>query len=152
MQAAEYCFAPAGDTPTSSRLYSSLAAGCVPVVLADSADEDVFPFPASLDWSEIAVVAPIPTDRTDVAELAAILRAEGPEAREKRRDAGAAAFDNHLDYIGNARGVADATARTVAVAVVAALLTTPLDVARTRVLLRTAPGAGDAGPPSRFVL
>ena len=45
-------------------------------------------------------------------------------------------------------GVADATARTVAVAVVAALLTTPLDVARTRVLLRTAPGAGDAGPPT----
>lgn len=43
-------------------------------------------------------------------------------------------------------GVADATARTVAVAVVAALLTTPLDVARTRVLLRTAPGADDAGP------
>ena len=29
---------------------------------------------------------------------------------------------------------------------VAALLTTPLDVARTRVLLRTAPGADDAGP------
>ena len=42
----------------------------------------------------------------------------------------------------------DATARTVAVAVVAALLTTPLDVARTRVLLRTAPGAADAGPPA----
>ena len=45
-------------------------------------------------------------------------------------------------------GVLDATARTVAVAVVAALLTTPLDVARTRVLLRTAPGAADAGPPA----
>ena len=45
-------------------------------------------------------------------------------------------------------GVVDATARTVAVAVVAALLTTPLDVARTRVLLRTAPGAADAGPPA----
>ena len=45
-------------------------------------------------------------------------------------------------------GVLDATERTVAVAVVAALLTTPLDVARTRVLLRTAPGAADAGPPA----
>ena len=45
-------------------------------------------------------------------------------------------------------GVLDATERTVAVAVVAALLTTPLDVARTRVLLRTAPGAVDAGPPA----
>ena len=88
----------------------------MPVVLADSADEDVFPFPASLDWSEIAVVAPILTDRTDVAELAAMLRAEGPEAREKRRDAGAAAFDNHLDYIGNARGVADAFLRELAAA------------------------------------
>ena len=45
-------------------------------------------------------------------------------------------------------GVLDATARTIAVAVIAALLTTPLDVARTRVLLRTAPGAADAGPPA----
>ena len=45
-------------------------------------------------------------------------------------------------------GVVDATARTVAVAVVAALLTTPLDVARTRVLLRTAPGAAESGPPA----
>ncbi|CAH0364793.1 unnamed protein product [Pelagomonas calceolata] len=45
-------------------------------------------------------------------------------------------------------GVLDATARTVAVAVVAALLTTPLDVARTRVLLRTAPGAAESGPPA----
>ena len=45
-------------------------------------------------------------------------------------------------------GVLDATERTVAVAVVAALLTTPLDVARTRVLLRTAPGAAESGPPA----
>ena len=115
MRTAEYCFAPAGDTPTSSRLYSSLATGCVPVVLADRADQDVLPFPASIAWGKIAVVAPTLTNETDLKRLAASLRADRPR-RERRRVAGAAAFASHLDYIGNARGVADAFLRELSVA------------------------------------
>lgn len=30
-----YCQVPAGDTPTSSRLYDAIACDCIPVVISD---------------------------------------------------------------------------------------------------------------------
>tara|TARA_B110001452_G_scaffold253457_1_gene244195 strand:- start:757 stop:1875 length:1119 start_codon:yes stop_codon:yes gene_type:complete len=35
MRASEFCIVPKGDTPTSSRLYSAIACGCVPLIIAD---------------------------------------------------------------------------------------------------------------------
>ena len=35
MRASEFCVVPKGDTPTSSRLYSAIACGCVPLIIAD---------------------------------------------------------------------------------------------------------------------
>ena len=60
-------------------------------------------------------MAPTLTNETDLKRLAASLRADRPR-RERRRVAGAAAFASHLDYIGNARGVADAFLRELSVA------------------------------------
>jgi hypothetical protein len=49
-----FCFVPAGDTPTSRRLFDAVAAGCVPVVLG-SFDHLVanLPFSRSIDWTQI---------------------------------------------------------------------------------------------------
>ena len=85
-----------------------------------------------------------PRRRPSARRWPTLFAAELP--RSLLRIVGLAALDAAAPAGGG--GVLDATERTVAVAVVAALLTTPLDVARTRVLLRTAPGAADAGPPA----
>lgn len=45
------CFVPAGDTPTSRRLFDAMAAGCIPVLMAP--EEDILPnlpFPTAIDW------------------------------------------------------------------------------------------------------
>ena len=47
------CLAPAGDTPTSRRLFDSMAAGCLPVLMAPA--EDIMPnlpFPKAIDWPQ----------------------------------------------------------------------------------------------------
>ena len=50
---AKICLIPAGDTPTSRRLFDAMAAGCVPLLLAPY--EDIMPnlpFPKAIDWPE----------------------------------------------------------------------------------------------------
>jgi hypothetical protein len=56
MERASLCLCPAGDTPTSRRLYDALAAGCVPVLFEhlDTMAENL-PFPNVVDWSAVAV-------------------------------------------------------------------------------------------------
>ena len=47
------CLAPAGDTPTSRRLFDSMAAGCLPVLMAPT--EDIMPnlpFPKAINWPQ----------------------------------------------------------------------------------------------------
>lgn len=52
------CLVPAGDTATSRRLFDSLAAGCVPIVLVEyEAIARSLPFRSSIDWPSIAVFA-----------------------------------------------------------------------------------------------
>ena len=51
-----YCFVLPGDTPTSRRLFDSVAAGCIPLIMGD-ADKIAsnLPFHSSIDWSELAL-------------------------------------------------------------------------------------------------
>ena len=52
----EFCLVPAGDSPTSRRLYDALASGCVPVVLADfERIAPNLPFQRSIDWTRAAL-------------------------------------------------------------------------------------------------
>jgi hypothetical protein len=53
-----YCLVPSGDTPTSRRLFESLAAGCIPIVAGEF--EQIYhllPFRSSVDWSQLAIFA-----------------------------------------------------------------------------------------------
>jgi len=50
------CPVPAGDTPTSRRLFDAMAGGCIPILFAPF--EDIapnLPFPSSLDWKRLAL-------------------------------------------------------------------------------------------------
>ena len=53
-----FCFVPAGDVPSSRRLFDGLAAGCIPIVM-DKLD-DIFsdvPFNDTIDWGSVALFA-----------------------------------------------------------------------------------------------
>ena len=51
MQRSTFCLAPRGDTPSSRRVFDAVAAGCIPVLIADDYTP---PFP-ELDWSGFSV-------------------------------------------------------------------------------------------------
>ena len=56
MLSARYCLVPAGDTPSSRRLFDALAAGCIPVYVGDVPKLAVagVPFSSIIDWSRLA--------------------------------------------------------------------------------------------------
>eukprot|EP00928_Gymnodinium_smaydae_P081066 TRINITY_DN64640_c0_g1_i1.p1 TRINITY_DN64640_c0_g1~~TRINITY_DN64640_c0_g1_i1.p1 ORF type:complete len:787 (+),score=148.63 TRINITY_DN64640_c0_g1_i1:108-2363(+) len=54
----KFCLVPAGDTPTSRRLYDALAAGCIPISLGNYEQlADNLPFTRSIDWTRIMLFA-----------------------------------------------------------------------------------------------
>ena len=52
MLASTFCLAPRGDTPSSRRTYEAIAAGCIPVIIAD---ELRLPFSRRLHWDRFSV-------------------------------------------------------------------------------------------------
>lgn len=53
-----FCLVPAGDTPSSRRLFDALAAGCVPVILEDFPYmARNLPFRNTVRWKDIAIFA-----------------------------------------------------------------------------------------------
>ena len=64
IRGSKFCLVPEGDTPTSRRIFETLAGGCVPVVLGriDDYSERVsiprnLPFRHTIDWGSIALFA-----------------------------------------------------------------------------------------------
>jgi len=120
MRTAMICLCPAGDSPTSLRLFESLATGCVPVVMSDRLHmAHVLPFPNLINWDEIAFftesLSDISSCASGILELSSVLnRTMGPEAegdemsrlREIRRK-GQLMFHEYFSYFWNPRGVAD---------------------------------------------
>lgn len=53
-----FCLVPAGDTPSSRRLFDALSAGCIPIILNvfETATENL-PFSNSIDWAQVAYFA-----------------------------------------------------------------------------------------------
>ena len=50
------CLIPAGDTPTSRRLFDAMAAGCIPVLMSPPEGyAPNLPFPATIDWTKVAL-------------------------------------------------------------------------------------------------
>ncbi|CAL1366981.1 unnamed protein product [Linum trigynum] len=52
MRTSEFCLHPAGDTPTSCRLFDAIQSLCIPVIVSDSIE---LPFEGMVDYSEFSV-------------------------------------------------------------------------------------------------
>jgi len=115
-----FCLVPAGDSPTSRRLYDALAAGCVPIVLAELSElSQDLPFPGAVDWPSVAIFAG-PTEcfanhTTDaIAWLKSLALPEKAAAVEHMRAMGRTVFKQALSYTN--RGVATMLLREAKIA------------------------------------
>lgn len=52
MRMSEFCLHPAGDTPTSCRLFDAIQSLCIPVIVSDDIE---LPFEGMVDYSEFSV-------------------------------------------------------------------------------------------------
>ena len=52
MRNSEFCLHPAGDTPTSCRLFDAIQSLCIPVIVSDNIE---LPFEGMIDYSEFSV-------------------------------------------------------------------------------------------------
>jgi len=52
MRKSLFCLSPAGDTPSSARLFDAIVSGCIPVIISDELE---LPFEGILDYREIAL-------------------------------------------------------------------------------------------------
>lgn len=52
MRKSVYCLSPAGDTPSSARLFDAIVSGCIPVIVSDELE---LPFEGILDYRKIAL-------------------------------------------------------------------------------------------------
>ncbi|CAL9230584.1 unnamed protein product [Arabidopsis halleri] len=53
MRRSLFCLCPAGDTPSSARLFDAIVSGCIPVIVSDELE---FPFEGILDYKKVAVL------------------------------------------------------------------------------------------------
>lgn len=52
MRKSTFCLSPAGDTPSSARLFDAIVSGCIPVIVSDELE---LPFEGILDYRKIAL-------------------------------------------------------------------------------------------------
>lgn len=52
MRSSKFCLHPAGDTPSSNRLFDAIASHCVPVIVSDHIE---LPFEAELDYTKFSL-------------------------------------------------------------------------------------------------
>ncbi|CAM8891250.1 unnamed protein product [Rhodiola kirilowii] len=52
MQKSVFCLSPAGDTPSSARLFDAIVSGCIPVIVSDELE---LPFEGIIDYRKIAL-------------------------------------------------------------------------------------------------
>lgn len=52
MRSSKFCLHPAGDTPSSCRLFDAIVSHCVPVIISDHIE---LPFESELDYSEFSL-------------------------------------------------------------------------------------------------
>ncbi|CAH8317021.1 unnamed protein product [Eruca vesicaria subsp. sativa] len=53
MRRSLFCLCPAGDTPSSARLFDAIVSGCIPVIVSDELE---LPFEGILDYKKVAVI------------------------------------------------------------------------------------------------
>ena len=47
-----FCLSPAGDTPSSARLFDAIVSGCIPVIISDELE---LPFEGILDYRKVCM-------------------------------------------------------------------------------------------------
>lgn len=112
------CLVPAGDTPTSRRLFDAVAAGCLPVSLGNFEQlVDNLPFRRSIDWSRVALFGGSLQCMEQIGDevtkwLSDLHRDHGAQVQAVA-EAGRKVFRDHLSYGRNTRGLSDALLREI---------------------------------------
>ncbi|XP_062022655.1 probable arabinosyltransferase ARAD1 [Rosa rugosa] len=81
MRTSEFCLHPAGDTPTSCRLFDAIQSLCIPVIISDSIE---LPFEGMIDYSEFSVFVAV-SDALRPNWLVGHLKSFSKEERESFR-------------------------------------------------------------------
>lgn len=83
MRTSEFCLHPAGDTPTSCRLFDAIQSLCIPVIVSDNI---VLPFEGTIDYSDFSVFVAVSDALTPnwlVTHLRSIPSKKRDEFRQK---------------------------------------------------------------------
>lgn len=81
MRTSEFCLHPAGDTPTSCRLFDAIQSLCIPVIVSDNIE---LPFEGMVDYSEFAVFVSV-SDALQPSWLVNHLRSYSYEQKDRFR-------------------------------------------------------------------
>jgi len=109
-----FCYAPAGDSPTSRRLFDALGGGCIPLALGNIGHlSRNLPFKRTIDWSKVVVFAGsldcIEGDKNSTRRwLGTLSGYEQAETQSSMRKAGLEVFRGALSYTNNGKGLATA--------------------------------------------
>ncbi|XP_019422356.1 PREDICTED: probable arabinosyltransferase ARAD1 [Lupinus angustifolius] len=88
-----FCLNPAGDTPSSARLFDAIVSGCIPVIVSDELE---LPFEGILDYRKIALFASS-TDALKPGWLLKFLKGISP-ARVHEMQQNLAKYSRHFIY------------------------------------------------------
>ncbi|KAH0714642.1 hypothetical protein KY284_007547 [Solanum tuberosum] len=81
MRTSEFCLHPAGDTPTSCRLFDAIQSLCIPVIVSDNIE---LPFEGMVDYSKFAVFVSV-NDALQPSWLVNHLRSYSYEQKDRFR-------------------------------------------------------------------
>ncbi|KAK9271383.1 hypothetical protein L1049_026973 [Liquidambar formosana] len=81
MRTSEFCLHPAGDTPTSCRLFDAIQSLCIPVIISDDIE---LPFEGMVDYSEFSIFVAV-SDALQPSWLVGHLRSFSREQKDRFR-------------------------------------------------------------------
>ncbi|XP_078438156.1 exostosin family protein [Wolffia australiana] len=93
MRRSVFCLSPAGDTPSSARLFDAIVSGCIPVIVSDELE---LPFEGILDYRKIALFVSS-GDATKPGWLVSFLKGVD-QAKVKEMQVNLAQFSRHFRF------------------------------------------------------
>ncbi|KAG6402898.1 hypothetical protein SASPL_135112 [Salvia splendens] len=93
MRKSIFCLNPAGDTPSSARLFDAIVSGCIPVIVSDELE---FPFEGILDYRKVAVFVSS-SDAMQPGWLLSYLRNISP-SQIRQKQTSLAKYSRHFVY------------------------------------------------------
>ncbi|KAA8538591.1 hypothetical protein F0562_028215 [Nyssa sinensis] len=81
MRSSEFCLHPAGDTPTSCRLFDAIQSLCIPVIVSDNIE---LPFEGMVDYSDFSIFIAV-SDALQPNWLASHLRSYSDKQKDRFR-------------------------------------------------------------------